>query len=279
MNRSMITSSVTMGQMQTKIDTIANNISNVNTTGYKGRDVQFSSLLSRQMDNLPGEANRGGRLTPDGIRLGSGAQAADTSLNLKPGTIKMTERALDLALSVQDHFFQIESTGENGEPTRIFTRDGAFYLQPNAENPNMLDLVTKDGHFVEGTGGRIQIPAQYEKITFRESGEITVTMGNGETLDAKNFRLAQILRPDLLQSVGDNEWALPDLAPLNVAEADVLEGVEANEASLQQGALEMSNVDLSSEMTELINVQRSYQLNARAFKTADQTAGLVNSIR
>lgn len=279
MNRSMITSSVTMGQLQSKIDTIGNNIANVNTIGYKGRDVQFSSLLYQQMDNLPGEANQIGRLTPDGIRMGYGAQVADTSLNLEQGSIKQTERPLDLALSVRDHFFQIETVNVDGEQTRTFTRDGAFYLQPDAGNPNVLNLVTKDGKFVAGSQGRIQIPAQYERITFGGNGEIQVQLQNGETVNAGRLELVQVLRPELLQSIGGNEWALPDLQELNLAEGDVLNPAAANEASVQQGALETSNVDLTSEMTELINVQRSFQMNARAFTLADQASGLVNSIR
>ncbi|HET7522285.1 MAG TPA: flagellar hook-basal body protein [Bacillales bacterium] len=273
MNTGMIAASVTMGQLQKQLDTIGNNLSNLNTYGYKSREVQFSDLLFQQVNNLPHQDNQ--RLTPKGIRVGYGAKVGETNLNLKSGSIEQTGRSLDLALSKPYQFFQIETAG--GPPA--YTRDGAFYLQPDATNPNRLNLVTKDGHFVVGKGGRIQIPSDYKSIAIDQSGQIEVTLRNGQRVATGQLALAHILRPQLLESIGKNELAFPNLQALNLNRTDVVRPVAANAADVKQGALESSNVDLIQEMTQLLNTQRAYDLNARAVTIADQSMNVVNSIR
>lgn len=279
MNGSMITASVSMGQIQKKIDTIGNNLANLDTNGYKSREVQFSSLLVGQMDNLPGEDNQIGRLTPDGIRLGYGAGVGETNLNLAPGHITQTDRELDVAISEPSQFFQIESVDDNGRSNRVYTRDGAFYLQPDDTNPNVLNLVTKDGNFVLGEAGRIQVPARFDKIAINEHGEINVTLNDGTSAAGGRLSTVNILRPQLMKSLSDNQFSLPDLAEQNLNQTDILQTVGANATTVQQGFLEKSNVDLTQEMTQLIGAQRSYQFNARAISIADETLGLINSIR
>ncbi|HET7522181.1 MAG TPA: flagellar hook-basal body protein [Bacillales bacterium] len=278
MNPSMITAAATMGQLQKKIDTIGHNLANLNTYGYKAREVRFSSLLFQQVDNLPREDEEEARLTPDGIRLGYGAGIGETNVNMARGTLQQTGRALDVALLDAYQFFQIEPAGDGG-PAVTYTRDGAFYLQPDAGNPDLLNLVTKDGDFVLGAGGRIQIPADYETIAINGRGEIEVTLGDGRHLQAGRLSLARILRPQLLHSMGDNQFAFPELDALNLQEADVVQPVAVNEASVSQGALESSNVDLVTQMTQLMNTQRAYQFNARAVTLSDQTMRAINNIR
>lgn len=278
MNPSMITAATTMGQLQKKIDTVGHNLANLNTHGYKAREVQFSSLLVQQIDNLPRDDEDEVRLTPDGIRLGYGAGIGETNVNMKLGSIEDTDRELDLALLEPNHFFQIETAGD-GTDALTYTRDGAFYLQPDAGNPNMLNLVTKNGDFVLGTDGRIQIPADFDSITFTENGTIDVTLNNGNRIQAGDLALVDIVRPQLLHSVGENRFAFPDLGELNLEEADVMQPVAMNDIAVKQGALETSNVDLTTELTQLMNAQRAYQFNARAVTLADQSMQVVNGIR
>ena len=109
MNTSMITASVTMGQLQQKLDTISNNIANSNTTGYKRRESTFSDLLVQQVNNGPNARDEIGRLTPYGLRVGSGARVAQTSLVLMQGPLQTTDRELDFALTEKDQFFRIET--------------------------------------------------------------------------------------------------------------------------------------------------------------------------
>ncbi|HET7581098.1 MAG TPA: flagellar hook-basal body protein [Bacillales bacterium] len=274
MNTGMIAASVTMGQLQKKLDTIGNNLSNLNTYGYKSREVQFSDLLFQQVDNLPHQDQQ--RLTPDGIRVGYGAKAGETNLNLEPGSIKQTGRSLDIALRKPSQFFMIDT---NNRDSPAFTRDGSFYLQPDAANPNVLNLVTKDGAFVSGANGHIQIPSDYKSIQIKPSGQIDVTLRNGQHVASGRITLAHILRPQLLESIGHNRLAFPNLQALNLNRADVVQAVAPEGADMKQGALETSNVSLIQEMTQMLNVQRAYELNARAVTISDESMKVVNNIR
>jgi flagellar basal-body rod protein FlgG len=279
--RSMITAANTMAQLQQQLDVISNNIANSNTTGFKRRETNFGELLAQQFTNLPND--KATRLTPNGVRYGVGARLAETNLVLKQGTITKTDRALDVALAKEGQFFRVLVQGENGAQEIGYTRSGAFYLTPSAENPNELMLVTSDGHPVlDENNAPILLPEGFKDITISNNGAITATASDGRVMRRANIGITTILRPQLLQSVGDNIFTLPDLNALNVNEADVavnMTGNLRNQISMTQGALEQSNVDLGTELTDMMITERSYQLNARAISLSDQMLGLINGIR
>ncbi|OIJ11719.1 flagellar biosynthesis protein FlgG [Anaerobacillus alkalilacustris] len=280
MNQSMITASVTMGQLQKKLDTISHNVANVNTNGYKRRDVQFQDLLFQQLNNQTVHQQETGRNTSNGLRIGSGARVSQTILRMEQGAINQTGRPLDIAIGEKGIFFEVLPTDEN-EPRR-FTRDGAFYLTPNPNNADELFLVTGDGDFVmSATGNAIAIPANYDSINVTETGTILVTLkGELDTeINLGQLQLFRVTKPQLLESIGDNYFSFPDLEQLGLGFDDVLELVPENEGKLIQGALEGSNVDLGKELSELILAQRAYQFNTRSISMADQMMGLVNNIR
>src|SRR5690625_991914 len=128
MSRAMIQAAVTMNQLQQKLDVIGNNLANSQTTGYKSRQSEFSSLLFQQINNLNHPQNSTLRLTPDGLRVGNGAKLGSVNVNNENGTIQQTDRDLDVALLQKNHYFQVEVT-ENNETETRYTRDGSFYLQ------------------------------------------------------------------------------------------------------------------------------------------------------
>jgi flagellar basal-body rod protein FlgG len=275
MNQSMISAAVTMGQLQQKLDTISNNMANSTTNGYKRREVQFSDLLFQQMESTSLNSTEDGRLTPNGIRLGSGARVSSTAVSLESGTLQQTGRLLDIALTQPGLFFQIETIDNNGGEVVQYTRDGAFYLSPSAGNPEVMELVTSEGNRVMGLNGPITIPADHNKITIGQNGQVSVTLNNGEVVESGQLALANIIRPQLMLAVGHNFQA-PQGIPLN----QVIEEIDAGAGNfVQQGVLESSNVNISTEMTELIQTQRSYQFNARSLTIADQMMGLVNGLR
>jgi flagellar basal-body rod protein FlgG len=279
--RSMITAANTMAQLQQQLDVISNNIANSNTTGFKRRETSFGELLAQQFTNLPND--KATRLTPNGVRYGIGARLAETNLVLKQGAITKTDRALDVALAKEGQFFRVLVQGENGAQEIGYTRSGAFYLTPSAENPNELMLVTSDGHPVlDENNAPILLPEGFKDITISNNGAITATASDGRVIRRANIGITTILRPQLLQSAGDNIFTLPDLNALNVNEADVavnMTGNLRNQISMTQGALEQSNVDLGTELTDMMITERSYQLNARAISLSDQMLGLINGIR
>lgn len=281
MLRSMITAANTMNQLQQQLDVISNNIANSNTTGFKRRETNFGELLVQQFDNLPNdEANR---LTPNGVRRGVGAKLAETNLVLKQGPLMQTGRMLDIALTKEGQFFRVLVDAADGTSTIRYTRDGAFYLSPSEANPNELMLVTGDGYPVLNSANEpIIIQDGFKDITISNTGTLKVIAPNGNIAQTVDLGVTNVLRPQLLQSVGGNLLAFPDLAALNVTEADVAVNMTGNlrtQISLQQGALEQSNVDLGTEMTDLMITQRAYQMNAKSISISDQMLGLINGVR
>ncbi|KMJ56375.1 flagellar basal body rod protein FlgG [Bacillus sp. LL01] len=280
MNLAMISSSVTMGQLQRKMDTVSHNIANSNTNGFKRRESTFSDLLFQQVNNQTDTRYETGRLTPNGIRVGAGAKIAQTALRLEQGSIQNTDRQLDFAITEPHHFFEVESI-EGGQAVTQLTRDGAFYLNEDPTNPNRLTIVNGNGEFLlDGAGNRFSLPMNFTDINLSPTGQIQVTLNDNETTEnIGQVQLIHVLKPHLLEAHGDTSFRIPDLAALGLVEADVTQQVPGGEGKLMQNALEASNVNIGHEMNELLNMQRHYQFNARAVSMADEMNGLINGIR
>ena len=282
MNRTMMTAANTLNQLQSKIDQISNNIANVDTTAYKKTQTSFNDLLTQSFDNQPNESKEKGRLTTPGLRQGTGAMLSQSQLVLSQGAIKTTDRNLDAALTKEDQFFTVSVQDGKGVNTRL-TRDGAFYLSPNANDPDQMMLVTSAGHQVlDENGDPILIDGNITDIKISEDGVLTV---NTEEYGSESFGLGivSVTKPQFLDRLGGNLLGLPEnIDGLDVSVDDImtaLTGDSRNQIAVRQGALESSNVDLSKEMSELINVQRSYQFQSRSITMADQMNGLINGIR
>ncbi|KOO37256.1 flagellar hook-basal body protein [Priestia koreensis] len=277
MNRSMINASNTMGQLQYQIDVIGDNLANVNTNGFKSRDVSFSDLLYQQFDNQPDQQKEQGRLTPYGIRQGSGAKLSQTYLQMNQGSFIQTNRALDAALQKEDQFFQVR-VNQDGQQVTQYTRDGAFYISPNGTQSMLVD---RDGNSVlDAAGNPIAFPQDATDVQITASGAVEVTTPAGK--QSIDLGIVQVNKPQLLEAKGNNHFQLPNLGAMNVTMADVLTplapGANRNDI-LQTKALEQSNVDVSQQMTNLTMAQKAYQFNARAISMSDQMMGLVNTIR
>ncbi|UII55708.1 flagellar hook-basal body protein [Cytobacillus spongiae] len=280
MNRTMITATNTLSQLQKQMDIISHNLSNVDTTGYKRREATFTDLLFQQFNNQPSAQSEIGRLTPNGIRQGTGAKLAQSQIVMKQGNIKTTDRPLDTAFTKEGQFYKVLVQNEQGSAVR-YTRDGAFYLTPLSNTENML--VTGDGYPVlDENDNPITFTGSPKDYTVSPTGQFVIRMDNGGD-QAFNLGVIQVNKPQYLEQKGNNLAGLPDnLDQLGVTEQDIfteLTGALRNQVSVQQGVLEQSNVDMAKEMTELINVQRSYQFQARSVNMADQMMGLVNGIR
>ena len=273
--RSMNQATTTMNQLQKQLDIIGNNMSNSSTTGYKSRQAEFSSLLFQQINNMNHPENQTGRLTPNGIRTGLGARLGAVNVNNALGSLNQTDRDLDAALLNENHFFEIQ--GNAGEA--LFTRDGSFYLQP-VNNNTEVELVTKNGDYVLGSDGNpIRFAStEIDGIQIEEDGTIMVTRGQ-QTENVGKISIVSIDNPRILEADGDNNFRLPNEDESGLGYADVVGAVNTGGKLLQSGALEMSNVDISNQMTDLISAQRSYQMNARSISTADDMQSLVNQLR
>lgn len=282
MNRTMITATNTMSQLQLKMDLIGNNLANVGTTGYKRKEGTFSELLVQQFNNQSKAGEEIGRLTPEGIRQGVGAKLGLIKLNLTQGSLKSTDRDLDVALTKPDLFFKIRATDASGASSTQFTRDGAFYLSPSANNANRFDLVTSSGaQVLDQWNEPISIVGDGSRLTITEKGTLVASTSDGQE-QLFELGVISVQNPHYLESKGGNLFGLPDNADAGVMEEDIFtdltDGLRQN-ISMQQGQLESSNVDMSKEMTDLISAQRLYQFQARSVTLADQMLGLVNGLR
>src|SRR5690606_20568021 len=152
----------------------------------------------------------------------------------------------------------------NGEVQ--YTRDGAFYLSQS--RPGYLNIVTGDGAYLLGANGPIEIPENYKTITIHKNGQVEVTLTNDAVNHAGQLSLVHVERPQYLRAVGNNRFAGPE-PNTGIPLADIL-AVENGADVIQQGALEMSNVDLAREMANLIEMQRHFQLSARSLTIADE---------
>lgn len=279
MNIQMNSAANSMRELQKKVDIIANNISNVNTNGYKRQEANFSDALVQSIERQTGSHDEIGRLTPNGLRIGSGVIVAQTSLRTEQGTVNQTGRELDFMIQGEPGYFRIMSGGEI-----MYTKDGSFQVQ-TVPNSNQVALVTSSGDAVLDTNSNpITFDRDYDTIKTNENGAIEVSYKDATKQPARlQLSLADISRPNLLAKAGENRYQLPGTEAEQAANGTlrVVNLSNGNDGSIRvsQGALEMSNVDLTEEMSELIATQRLIQSQGRAISFADDMMGLVNTIR
>ena len=277
----MITSTNTLGQLQKKLDTVSNNISNSSTTGYKRKETYFSDMLVQEFNNQERTEKEKGRVTPNGIRVGVGARISQSQVNLTQGSLQKTDRDLDVALTNENLFFTIRSIDGNNNELR-YTRDGAFYLSPANDGSEQMKLVNSSGSTIlDENNQEIRINGTPTEIKFTDKGQLNIATEEG--LQSFNLGIVSVKKPQCLELRGNNTFALPrNMAQLNVTENDIytqLTGATRDQIAMVQGNLEQSNVDVSTEMTDMMQIQRQYQFQSRTVSMADQMMGLVNGIR
>ncbi|MFB4211131.1 flagellar basal body rod protein FlgG [Shouchella sp. JSM 1781072] len=248
MIRSMYSGISGMKGFQTKLDVIGNNIANVNTHGFKKGRVMFEDLMSQQMQSplAPG-ANQGG-VNPQQVGTGSTVGAIDTVHG--EGPAQSTGRSLDLMIN-GDGFFTVSSNGET-----YYTRAGNFYIDANN------NIVNSSGaYLLNNAGNPIQVPADATDVTIDSAGNMNFI---GSDAAGTALRLTTFANPDGLTKASGNLFAAtaasgaPNFAAGNGA------------GTVQSGFLEMSNVDLTDEFTEMIVAQRGFQANSRVITTSDE---------
>lgn len=279
MNIQMNSAATSMRELQKKVDVIANNISNVNTNGYKRQEANFSDTLVQSITRQAGADNEIGRVTPNGLRVGSGVRVTQTSLRNEQGSIQQTDRPLDFSIQGNSAFFRVASEGKT-----FYTKDGSFQVQP-VLNSNQVNLVTSNGDAVlDSNNNPISFDNDFASIKADQNGTWQVTYKDaGKQPTQIQLSIADINRPNLLEKVGGNRYQLPGTEAEQVANG-TLQVVDLSQQNnknfrINQGSLETSNVDLTEEMTELIATQRLIQSQGKAISFADDMMGLVNTIR
>lgn len=251
-----------MSAQQMRVEVISNNLANMNTTGYNARRAEFADLHYQQAAR-PGTINSTtGTELPTGVQLGLGVRPSSVSVNVEQGTSTQTGGDLDLAIEGRGF---LEVTLPSGQPG--YTRDGA--LKRTGEG----QIVTSDGYPVVPD---ITIPADAQSISINAEGEVYAYFRDqvqAQLLGQLN--LATFTNVKGLEAIGSNLFVeSPASGPALVTEP----GTDGA-GTLRQGYLESSSVDSVREITQLIEAQRGYELNAKVITAADQMLGATTQIR
>ena len=266
MNNSMISAMVSMNSMQQRLDLIADNIANLNTVGYKGKDSSFEDVLTAVQQHNKDFA-MAGRATQPGYTLGFGARLASVTRNMDQGQLKETGNPLDLAVEGQA-MFAVQSGGNTA-----YTREGGFHVSPDPEDAGFVHLVNNQGYVVlDEQNQPIRLPSS-GKVAVDAEGQIWLENADGVRTAQQRLKLVDLERPEALVQMDGNLFTLA----AGLAEADVFS--QESQSSVRSGYLEQSNVDIAEEMTKMMEVQRAYQLAARALSSSDSMMNLANTIR
>ncbi len=261
MLRALYSSAAGMESQQVNLDIIANNLANVNTTGYKKTKAEFQDLLY-QTERAAGAQAGQSNLVPTGIQIGHGSQLISTSKVFTTGELSQTGEKLDVAIQGQG-FFEVQMP----DGTLAYTRDGAL------KTDNTGRITTNDGLPLQN--GFQPIPPGTTSVTISPTGQVTTqSAGN---LQNFQVQLVQFTNPAGLESLGRNLYreTLASGPPQIGTPGDQALGL----GTLQQGYLEMSNVKVVEEMVNMIMAQRAYEVNAKGVQAADEMMAMSNNLR
>lgn len=258
MLRAFSTSATGMSAQQMMVDVIANNLANINTTGFKRSQIDFQDLLYIKMRES-GTETVSGINSPSGMEIGSGVRAGATVKVFTTGEMVNTGRPLDMAIA-GDGFLQV--TDPNG--STLYTRDGS--LQLNASGA----LVTSMGYMISPS---VTIPADAVSIDIGKDGSVNVTTSSGTSV-VGTIQLARFPNPAGLSSEGDNLYAKTDASGTATTGTAGSGGL----GTIQAAFLEKSNVQMVTELVNLITAQRAYEINSRAIKAGDDMLRTANQI-
>ena len=252
-----------MDAMQFRLDVIANNLANAQTTAFKSSRVNFEDLYYQQF-KIPGIVNTLGYPTAVGMSVGLGTRVQSTELNMTPGSLNSTGGNLDLAI-VGDGFFQV-----NDGTQFLYTRAGNFSVNANGQ----IVLASADqGRPLEPA---ITIPQDTLQISISSDGIVSVLQPGQTQLNAiGNIQLARFINPQGLLQNGQNLYAQTLGSGFPQISVPGLNGL----GTIRQQFLETSNVEPVTELVNMISTQRTFELNAQAIQVADQAWQLVNNLR
>jgi flagellar basal-body rod protein FlgG len=259
MLRALYSSSAGMQSQQTNLDVIANNLANVNTTGFKKVKAEFQDLLY-QTSRAAGSDQGGGNTLPTSLQIGHGSRLISTAKIFTNGELTQTGERMDIAIQ-GDGFFEVQLA----DGTQAFTRDGALKVASDGR------VTTSDGLPLQG--GWQPIPAGTEQINIAPNGTVTTRGAGG--IQTFQVQLVRFANPAGLESAGRNLFKETGAS----GTPEVGNPSENGYGELQQGYLEMSNVKVVEEMVNMILAQRAYEVNSKAVQTADEMMQLSNNLR
>lgn len=259
MIRGLWSAATGMQAQQLQLDTIANNLANVNTPGFKKSRVDFEDLFYQKL-KMAGAVTAEGTQVPVGMEIGLGVRPVAIHKLFTQGEYQQTNQELDWAIEGRG-FFKVLVNGEE-----LYTRAGNFKID-------------RDGYIVTPNGARLQpefvVPTGTVRIEVTPDGMITALDANGNTLAQTQLLIYDFPNPAGLDAIGRNLYRATDAA------GDPIEGNPGTQGlgTIAQGYLEMSNVDVVEEMVKMIITQRAYEANSKGILTADQMLELANNLK
>jgi flagellar basal-body rod protein FlgG len=260
--RSMNIAATGMLAQQLNVEVISNNIANLSTTGFKRQRAEFQDLLYQSERRVGANSSDTGAIIPAGVQVGVGVKAAAVYRITEQGNLLKTDNSLDVAIQGRG-FFQIQMP----DGTTSYTRAGSFQLSPTGE------IVTADGLIVQPG---ITMPADTQSVTINASGQVIAQVsGQTQPVTVGQFELATFANEAGLENAGNNllkETAASGTPVLGAPSTNSFGG-------LQQGFLETSNVNIVSEITNLITAQRAYEMNSKVISISDEMSNSLTQLR
>lgn len=261
MIKAMRTAATGMVAQQMNVDNISNNLANVNTTGFKRSKVEFQDVLYQNYRRA-GTASAIGAQVPTNLAIGYGSRAVATVRDFANGDLQLTGNPLDLSISGMG-FFQIQMP----DGSTSYTRDGAFKLSAEGR------LVNSDGFFLTP---EITIPQDATAISVGVDGEVTaLIVGSDEPQSLGQIELARFINPAGLSAVGHNLFVPTAASGQPIIGTPTEDGL----GRIDQGALEISNVQVVDEMVNMIIAQRAYEINSKAIQTSEEMTQIANNLK
>jgi flagellar basal-body rod protein FlgG len=262
--QTLYTAATGMEALQTKLDVIANNLANVNTTGFKKGRANFEDLFYRK-EQIPGAQDSAGNPTPTGTLIGLGTRVASVQTDFRQGAFQLTGRNLDLAIE-GNGFFQVN------DPSGEIRFSRAGHLSINA-NGQLVMGSANTGRVLEPA---ITIPPDATEISVSAEGEVFYRQSGSNTMQsAGTLTLAVFQNPEGLMKHGENLYSQTDASNQPVIDTPGQNGI----GFIRQGALEASNVEPVQELIDLITTQRSFELNSQTVQAGDEILQLIANLR
>ncbi|MCF7809412.1 flagellar basal-body rod protein FlgG [bacterium] len=261
MDRALNTAATGMYAQQLFIDNIANNLANVNTTGFKSSRIEFQDLIYNTL-RQSGKTQNLGQVLPGELQVGHGVKPVSTQKCFIQGNVNPTGNPLDLAIEGEG-FFQIMKP----DGTVMYTRDGSFKVSPDGQ------IVTADGYALEPD---ITIPSESSSVTVAIDGTVSVTLiGEVEPETLGQIELVRFINPAGLSNSGQNLYSETAASGPPILANPGSDGV----GRVSQGYLEGSNVQIVEEMVSMIVAQRAYEVSSKAIKTSQDMGQIAVNLK
>ena len=260
--RSLSIAATGMLAQQANVEVISNNIANMNTSGFKRRRAEFHDLLYQDLRRVGSPSSDAGTTVPAGVQIGLGVRTAAVYRISEQGDISITDNSFDLAINGDGYFLVTLPSGETA-----YTRAGAMQLSSDGE------LVTPDGYPISPG---ITVPTDTIGVSINPDGQVFADIdGQVAPSNLGQIELAIFANEGGLRSIGDNLLVETEASgPANVSTPG-----QAGYGRLLQGAVETSNVNVVSELTNMITAQRAYEMNSRVIQASDEMMQSVSNLR